>query len=58
MINIKDVPKTWTGNTCNNCGKQATKLILIEGDEDTDINLCTRCYNRLLKKMNVESKGV
>lgn len=35
MINIKDVPKTWTGNTCINCGDILPQLKLWDSPRGT-----------------------
>lgn len=52
MITVKNIPKEWTGNTCMNCGKQGTRLCSIDSEFDVvTIDLCTRCFNLLYKKM-------
>lgn len=52
MITVKNIPKEWTGNTCMNCGKQGTGLCSIDSDFDVvTIDLCTKCFNLLYKKM-------
>lgn len=63
MITVKNIPKEWTGNTCTNCGEQGTRLCSIDSDfDDVQMDLCTRCFNLLYKKMTklkeINEKGL
>lgn len=50
-VRVGKVDKTWTGNVCYGCGRQATAQIDFSSEIfDECIDLCTSCFRSIVQQ--------